>query len=53
MLEVSDVKSVYKTEKEYKITAIFKNVGNLKKKSRVTIGGVKIGTVNKIELKKK
>ena len=52
MLQISDVKSIYITEKEYQITAVFKNVGNLKKKARVTIGGVKIGIVNKIELKK-
>ena len=52
ILQISDVKSIYNTEKEYKITAIFKNVGSLRKKARVTIGGVKIGTVSNIELKK-
>lgn len=52
ILQISDVQSIYKTTKEYKINATFKNVGNLKKKAKVTIGGVKIGNVSKIELKK-
>jgi len=52
ILQISDITSIYKAEKEYKVTAVFKNVGTLKKKARVTIGGVKIGVVNKIELKK-
>jgi len=52
ILQVSDVQNIYTSEKEYKIIAVFKNIGNLKKKSRVTIGGVKIGNVSKIELKK-
>jgi len=34
------------------VNAIFKNIGSLKKKSRVTICGVKIGFVNNIQLKK-
>lgn len=51
-LQISDIKNIYKSEKEYKIKAIFKNIGNLKQRSRVTIGGVKIGHVNKIKLKK-
>lgn len=50
--EITDIKSIYIKENNYKIKAIFKNIGNLKKKSRVTIGGVKIGSVSKIELKK-
>lgn len=52
ILQISDVQNIYKITKEYKIKATFKNVGNLKKKAKVTIGGVKIGNVNKIELKK-
>ena len=52
IFKTSNFKSIYKKEPTYKITAIFKNIGNLKKKSRVTIGGVKIGIVNNIKLKK-
>lgn len=52
LLQLSDVQSIYKTTKEYKINATFKNIGNLKKKAKVTIGGVKIGNVSRIELKK-
>lgn len=52
LLQISDVQSMYKTTKEYKINAAFKNIGNLKKKAKVTIGGVKIGSVSRIELKK-
>lgn len=51
-IQISDIKGIYNKEKTYIIKAIFKNVGTLKKKARVTIGGVKIGTVGKIELKK-
>lgn len=49
--EIADIKNIYNKNKTYKIKAIFKNIGNLKEKSKVTIGGVKIGIVNKIELK--
>lgn len=52
ILQISEIKNIYKKEKTYKITAVFKNVGNLKKKARVTIGGVKIGVVNNIKLRK-
>lgn len=52
MIQFTDVKNIYIKEKNYKINAIFKNIGNLKKKARVTIGGVKIGYVSKIELTK-
>ena len=52
ILQVNDITNIYKTKKEYKIIATFKNIGNLKKKARVTIGGVKIGIVSKIQLKK-
>lgn len=48
--KITDVKDIYTKEKTYTIKAIFKNIGNLKKKARVTIGGVKIGNVGKIEL---
>lgn len=49
--QITDVKNIYTKEKTYIITAVFKNIGNLKKNARVTIGGVKIGIVNKIALK--
>ncbi len=52
ILQTSEIQDIYKINKKYKIKAIFKNIGTLKKKARVTIGGVKIGYVNKIELKK-
>lgn len=52
LLQISDTKNFLKTEKFYTIKAVFKNIGNLKKKARVTIGGVKVGFVNHIELKK-
>lgn len=50
--QITDLKNIYIKENTYTIKAIFKNIGNLKKKARVTIGGVKIGSVIKIELKK-
>ncbi len=50
-IKISDI-TVFKKEKTYTIKAIFKNIGTLKKQARVTIGGVKIGNVGKIELKK-
>jgi len=52
LLQISDVKNFYNPIKEYKINAAFKNIGTLKQKAKVTIGGVKIGSVSKIELKK-
>lgn len=52
IFKTSNFKNIYKKEQTYKITAVFKNIGNLKKKSRVTIGGVKVGIVNNIKLKK-
>lgn len=50
LIQFIDIKNIYKKEDTYTIKAIFKNIGNLKKRSRVTIGGVKIGNVSKIEL---
>lgn len=52
IIQISDIKNIYKKEKTYTLTAVFKNIGTLKKKAKVTIGGVKIGHVGKIELKK-
>lgn len=51
IFKISDNKKLYNEEKTYKIYASFKNIGNLKEKSKVTIGGVKVGIVNKIKLK--
>jgi phospholipid/cholesterol/gamma-HCH transport system substrate-binding protein len=44
--------NIYKNDEFYKLKASFANIGNLKEKSKVTIGGVKIGFVNSISLKK-
>lgn len=52
VIKITDINALYQKEKTYKVNAIFKNVGNLKKKSKVTICGVKIGFVNSIRLKK-
>lgn len=51
-IQISDIKTAFKKENTYTLIAIFKNIGNLKKKAKVTIGGVKIGSVGKIQLKK-
>lgn len=51
ILQITDIKNIYDTNKSYKIRAVFKNIGNLKEKSKITIGGVKIGIVSKIQLK--
>lgn len=52
VIKVTDVTGIYNKESYYKIYAVFKNIGNLKKKSKVTICGVKVGFVSNIELKK-
>ncbi len=48
-LQVSGLTSVYH-EKGYVLKAVFKNIGGLKVKSKVTINGVKVGIVAKISL---
>lgn len=48
-LQVSGLTTLYH-EKGYALKAVFKNIGGLKVRSRVTINGVKIGTVEKISL---
>jgi phospholipid/cholesterol/gamma-HCH transport system substrate-binding protein len=48
-LQVSGLTSLYE-QKGYTLKAVFKNIGGLKVKSKVTINGVKIGTVEKISL---
>lgn len=52
VIKLTDVSTFYHKEKTYRVYAVFKNVGNLKRKSRVTICGVKIGFVNSIQLSK-
>ncbi len=51
LLKTSNITNIYSNNNTYKIKAIFKNIGNLKENAKVTIGGVKIGIVSKIELK--
>ncbi len=51
LFKITDIQDIKYSKKKYKIKAMFKNIGNLKKMAKVTIGGVKIGYVNKIELK--
>lgn len=48
-LQVSGLSKIT-TEKGYELKAVFKNIGGLKVRSKVTINGVKIGTVEKINL---
>jgi len=52
IFKMTDISTFYQKDKGYKLHAVFKNVGNLRKKSKVTVGGVKIGFVSKIDLKK-
>ena len=48
-LQVSGLTTLYH-ENGYPLKAVFKNIGGLKVRSKVTINGVKIGTVEKISL---
>ena len=50
-LKVSDISHLQNDKFNYKISAKFTNIGGLKKRSKVTIGGVKIGYVTNITLK--
>lgn len=49
-LQVSGLADFYKKENGYKIKAQFTNIGSLKVRSKVTIGGVTIGRVTDIKL---
>lgn len=51
-LRVSGLNDVYIKENGYELTAQFQNVGGLKVKARVTIAGVPVGRVTKIEFDK-
>lgn len=48
--QVSGLTTIYETEKGYDIAAYFDEVGGLKPRSRVTIGGVQVGRVENIQL---
>lgn len=48
-LQVSGLTDFYR-EKGYVLKAVFKNIGGLKVKSKVTINGVKVGLVSHISL---
>ncbi|QQG46874.1 MAG: outer membrane lipid asymmetry maintenance protein MlaD [Candidatus Azosocius agrarius] len=49
--KISDISSLQNDKTNYKISAKFTNIGGLKKRAKVTIGGVKIGYVTNITLK--
>ena len=49
-LQVSGLSSFYRQDSGYKISAVFQNIGGLKVRSKVTLGGVKIGRVTDIDL---
>jgi phospholipid/cholesterol/gamma-HCH transport system substrate-binding protein len=50
-LQVSGLSSFYQRDEGYKVYAYFHNIGGLKVRSKVTLGGVKIGRVTAISLK--
>jgi phospholipid/cholesterol/gamma-HCH transport system substrate-binding protein len=50
-LQVSGLSSFYHRDEGYKISASFQNIGGLKVRSKVTLGGVRIGRVTAINLK--
>lgn len=49
--KVSDINIFHGDKSNYKINAKFTNIGGLKKRAKVTIGGVKVGYVTNIILK--
>lgn len=50
-LRVSGLSNFDQNNNVYKISAVFKNIGGLKIKSKVTIGGVRVGRVTNITLR--
>lgn len=52
MLNFSEVNNITGVNKKYKLKAIFRNVGHLKVKAKVTICGVKVGYIDSIKLVK-
>ena len=51
-LRVSGLQNFYQHDDGYELTAFFANVGGLKTKARVSIAGVPVGRVTKIEFDK-
>jgi phospholipid/cholesterol/gamma-HCH transport system substrate-binding protein len=49
-LRVSGLSDFYSGNGGYTVSAVFNNIGGLKIRSKVTIGGVRIGKVDKIKL---
>ena len=49
-IQVSGLSDFYKLKDTYVVRAVFRNIGGLKIRSKITIGGVKIGKVTKIML---
>lgn len=49
-LQVSGLGAFYRDSSGYKIRAVFQNIGGLKVRSKVTIGGVRVGRVTAIML---
>lgn len=49
-LRVSGLSDFYSGTSGYTVKAVFNNIGGLKVRSKVTIGGVKVGKVSDIEL---
>ena len=49
-LQVSGLSHFYEKNEGYKISAVFQNIGGLKVRSKITLGGVKIGRVSAISL---
>ncbi len=50
-LQVSELTNFIDPKVGYTVKAVFKNIGGLKERAKVTIGGVAIGRVIKVELK--
>ena len=49
-LKVSGLQTVFQEDKGYHVTVDFSNVGGLKLRSKVTMGGVLVGRVSRIKL---
>jgi len=49
-IKISGLSNIYDGNNGYKITADFENIGGLKTRARVTIGGVQVGRVTDIKL---
>lgn len=48
--QVSGLTTFYETDKGYEVSAYFEEIGGLKPRARVTIGGVQVGRVESITL---